>query len=235
MDQPAYFGFNCLNPECGQKIKLSIPKKSGIYKVTCPHCGAQKQLRIKGLDELNAQQPESAQLAKDLGDDFYTDRTYNVECPHCKAEEIELKQDKAGTGTAECPHCKGKVTFTFRPPTLVNDSELVQPSKGKLVMLRKGWLNKSFPLQNGINTIGRFDEKLNSDVAIKGDPAMSRRSIEIDVEKKEKGFAFKLTVKNATNPVLHNNKPLRVGEAVSLNFGDSIILGKTKFRLEKED
>lgn len=63
---------------------------------------------------------------------------------------------------------------------------------------------------------------------------MSRRSIEILVQQSDKGYTFKLTVLNATNPVLHNNKPLMKGESVSLNFGDTILLGKTKFRFEKD-
>lgn len=63
---------------------------------------------------------------------------------------------------------------------------------------------------------------------------MSRQSVEIDVDHHDKGYSFKLTVKNSTNPVLHNNKPLATGDSISLNFGDSIILGKTKFRFDKD-
>jgi hypothetical protein len=89
-------------------------------------------------------------------------------------------------------------------------------------------------LSDGKNVVGRYDESKNSDIAIKNDSAMSRRSIEIDVMHSDKGYAFKLTVLSATNPVLHNNNPLMPGESISLNFGDSIILGKTKFRFDKD-
>lgn len=63
---------------------------------------------------------------------------------------------------------------------------------------------------------------------------MSRRSIEIRTERTDKGYTFKLTVRKSTNPVLHNSNPLMAGESVSLNFGDTITLGKTKLRFEKD-
>ena len=88
-------------------------------------------------------------------------------------------------------------------------------------------------LSEGRNTIGRYDEDVNSDIAIKNDPSMSRRSVEIYVLHSMKGYEFKLTVLKATNPVLHNGHPIADGESVSLNFGDSIVMGKTKFRFDE--
>ncbi len=107
--------------------------------------------------------------------------------------------------------------------------------KGKLTLLRKGWVNKNYHLNEGKNVIGRHDESEMSDISIKNDSAMSRRSVEIEVRRTDKGYLFKLTVLKATNPVLHNNSPLMAGESVSLNFGDSIVIGKTKFRFDKDD
>ena len=80
----------------------------------------------------------------------------------------------------------------------------------------------------------RFDSDQMSDISIKNDSSMSRRSIKIDVVQSPKGFIFKLTVLKATNPVLHNNVALSTGETVSLNFGDNIVLGKTRFRFDKD-
>ena len=45
---------------------------------------------------------------------------------------------------------------------------------------------------------------------------------------------FQLNVLRASNPVLINHMPVGPGESISLNFGDSIILGKTQFRFEKD-
>lgn len=235
--------FTCLNPECRKKIRINIPAKSGIYSITCPYCGVVKKIKLKGLDVLGQSQDipnetdNSQNAAKppiDLGDDFYINQSYTVDCPHCKEEHITLSQESPGQGIAVCPKCKGRVSFTARKPTeTIVKSELIQRFRAKLILLRRGWLNKDYPLKDGKNIVGRFDESKISDIAIKGDSSMSRQSVVIEVEHHDRGYSFKLTVKNSTNPVLHNNKPLAVGDSISLNFGDSIILGKTKFRFDK--
>ena len=316
---PSHLAFSCLNPECQKKIRINIPEKSGVYSITCPHCGITKNIKLKGLDVLGNAQPEenapdnsqnaplifnqdffvgtsykvvcphcnkveipirsdkagkgvikcpyckgttilkikeietkaSASTSKpvnsnersdnaaippiDLGDDFYINQSYTVTCPHCKEKDLTISQETAGQGIAVCPKCKGRVQFTARKPTeTIIKSELIQRFRGKLILLRRGWLNKDYQLKDGKNIIGRFDESMVSDIAIKGDGSMSRQSIEIFVEHHDKGYSFKLTVKNSKNPVLHNNKALAVGDSISLNFGDSIILGRTKFRFDKD-
>ena len=107
----------------------------------------------------------------------------------------------------------------------------MQSYRGKLILLRSGWFNKEFRLSAGSNVIGRFDTDPmgNSDIAIKDDPSMSRRSIDIQVTRREiNGYMFQLNVLRASN------MPVGPGESISLNFGDSIILGKTQFRFEKD-
>lgn len=317
---PSHMAFTCLNPECQQKIRINIPAKSGVYSITCPHCGTVKRLKLKGLDVLGqpqtqVQAPDNSQnppisinqdffvgesyevicphcskakihirsekagqgiikcphckgksLLKikdksgvnpvnvnndskgntnttdnatkqpvDLGDDFYVKQSYTVTCPHCNDNQITLLQENPGTGLAMCSKCKGRVQFTVRKPTeTIIKSELIQRFRGKLILLRRGWVNKDYKLKDGKNIVGRLDEYKVSDIAIKGDSSMSRQSIEIFVDHHDKGYSFKLTVRNAVNPVLHNNKTLAVGDSISLNFGDSIILGKTKFRFDKD-
>lgn len=316
---PSHMAFTCLNPECRQKIRINIPAKSGVYSITCPHCGLVKNIKLKGLDVLrqpqevqntidNSQKPpilinqnffvgtsykvicphcnkveipirsekagkgvikcprckgttvlkikevetsasglkldasipnvssdNAAKQPVDLGDDFYINQSYAVTCPHCKEGSLPIYQEAAGQGIAVCPKCKGRISFTARKPTeTIIKSELIQRFKGKLILLRRGWLNKDYPLKDGKNIVGRFDEAKVSDIAIKGDSSMSRQSVEIEVDHHDKGYSFKLTVKNSTNPVLHNNKPLATGDSISLNFGDSIVLGKTKFRFDKD-
>lgn len=326
---PTHMTFQCVNPECRSKVRIKIPQKSGVYPVTCPHCGITKKLQLKGMDVLGAQptgqaassasssNPSSAsgvdnsaktpitlnqefltnmtykvvcphcntfqiplRSAKagkgvitcpsckgkalvtikeapqsqggaanqngqsnnnaskppiDLGDDFYVNTAYTIKCPHCKDADIQIKQENAGPGLVICPKCKGRVQLSARKPTeTIAKSELIQRFRGKLTLLRRGWLNKDYPLHDGKNTVGRYDEYEPSDISIKGDGGISRRSIEILVDHHDKGYSFKLTVKKATNPVLHNNKPLAVNDSISLNFGDSIIMGKTRFRFDKD-
>lgn len=244
--------FKCLNPDCGQQIRLNRPAKSGVYAVTCPHCHTKKQLRLKGMDAYvgtstsetggdssQSTMPKtpdnSSKPSKEMAEDFVVDEAYSFKCPHCNKQEIGFKTDKPGHRTISCPYCKGKIGLDIRPKTVpVTLSEQLQLYRGKLTLLRKGWLNKDYRLSDGKNIIGRYDESSMCDIAIKNDSSMSRRSVEIDVMKTEKGYTFKLTVLKATNPVLHNGNPLMAGESVSLNFGDSILMGKTKFRFDKD-
>lgn len=241
--------FKCLNPECGKPIKLRRPAKSGIYPVTCPYCHVQKKLNIKGLDGFNETTvSDSCKNASDdqfvdnsnnevieLKGDFIISSEYKFICPHCGKQELGFSSQKAGKKEFNCPACKGKISLVVREKTMVVDSvDTVAMLKGKLVLLRRGWLNKDFHLGEGSYTVGRYDESEMSDISIKNDSGISRRSIRINVSLTTKGYVFKLTVLKATNPVLHNDFPLSLGESVSLNFGDTITLGKTRFRFEKD-
>lgn len=242
--------FKCLNPECCKPVKLHRPRKSGIYPVTCPHCKTQKKLNLKGLDAFESQESEpkapethaespldnSNKPAIALKDDFICDEVYKFICPHCGKQELGINSHKPGHKEFACPLCKGKIAADVRAKTNVvsADEDSIMLTKGKLILLRKGWINKDYPLGLGSHTIGRYDSDQMSDISIKNDSSMSRRSIKIDVVRSPKGFLFKLTVLKATNPVLHNNVPLSANETVSLNFGDSIVLGKTKFRFDKD-
>ena len=121
-----------------------------------------------------------------------------------------------------------------RKPTVVLDKTGVL-TRGKLVLLRRGWLNKDYPLSPGSCVIGRYDEDEVSDIAIKNDSTVSRRSVKIEVNYTSSGNTFKLTVLKSTNPVLLNGNALAKGEAVSLNFGDIITMGKTRFRFDRDE
>ncbi|MDO5395455.1 MAG: hypothetical protein Q4F07_05770 [Bacteroidales bacterium] len=248
--------FKCLNPQCGQIVKMRRPAKSGIYPVTCPHCGIKKNLKLKGLDTVQEQNPaagvsqpgntaaplmpppipdNSAKPAIMMEDDFVCGESYKFVCPHCGKQEIGFNTNKPGLKEFPCPHCKGHIKVDVRAKTRkIDETSPLQLMKGRLVLLRKGWLNKNYSLSEGHNIVGRYDDEEASDIAIKGDNTMSRRSIDIKVEYTSRGYTFKLTVMKATNPVLHNDAELMKGESVSLNFGDSITVGKTKFRFEKE-
>lgn len=235
MAETTFMTFLCLNPECRQKIKLARPAKSGVYAITCPHCGLKKQFKLKGLDE-SVEAPKKTDNSQkqpiEVKEDFLVGIKYELTCPHCNAGRIGFETEKPGHRTLSCPNCKGKIGMNVRNKT-VAISETIQPFIGKLTLLRKGWINKDYILKEGKNIVGRYDESAPSDISIKKDPSMSRRSVVIDVTSSEKGYFFKLKVLNATNPVLHNNTPLYIGDTVSLNFGDSITLGQTRFRFDK--
>lgn len=107
-------------------------------------------------------------------------------------------------------------------------------SSGQLTLLRRGWFNKTFSLPVGKHSIGRKDAELPSEISVGDDPSMSRQSAEIEVIPSGNGFFYTFTVLHAVNPVLHNGNELVEGECVSLNFGDTIQMGRTKFRFDKD-
>ena len=231
--------FKCLNPECGQLVKLKRPQKSGIYPITCPYCKNQKKMSLKGRDAFDTiPDPlpvldNSSKPAINLKEDFITGELYKIKCPHGCNQELGLKFPKAGHKEFSCPKCKGKLTADVRDKTEIIDDYIDEDIlNGKLVLIRKGWLNKNYPLKEGSYTVGRYDEAAMSDISIKHDNSISRRSLRIDVEKTKKGMNFKMTVLKATNPVLLNGSKLSIGESVSLNFGDLILIGKTKLRFD---
>ena len=182
----------------------------------------------------------------------------NIICPLCKKRIQMHRPDKSGDYRIRinCPFCKNSFIIKIvDPQNKGNDVKSNNPSNNtqddkpnvtddsrvkdynldnaRLVQLRKLGANKYYPLRTGENTVGRSDAQLPSDISIPSDKTMSRRSAVIQIEKAEKGFMFKFTVLKATNVVLHNNRPLQENESIYLNYGDSIVLGKTHFIFEK--
>lgn len=182
--------------------------------------------------------------------------TKQIKCPHCHTIMTIQEPKEAGVLKIQCPNPECKKTFLVKfgskaslPPEGDNQNHAdIGPrptdllgnnsAKGKAVLVKvgKGLLghNETFGLKVGVNVVGRDDNEKPSDIAIKDDKYMSRRSVEIDVIPKESGLLYKLRVKNATNPVLHNGERLYEEESVYLNYGDTIKLGQTLFRFEEK-
>lgn len=80
----------------------------------------------------------------------------------------------------------------------------------------------------GVTIIGRTDATAISDINVPGDSAMSRRSAQIEIVNQPSGAVFFFKVRKAANPVYVNDRELAPGEAVELNFGDRIVMGRTK-------
>lgn len=234
--QGQMMAFSCLNSECGKQISFPRPQKSAVYNVTCPHCGVTKKLKLKGMEEMQATPDNSSKAPVRLKEKFLVSSPYKFLCPHCNSQEIGFQTEKPGPRHLPCPRCKGMIEFEVRGKTeRLVFTDTLQQFRGKLTLLRKGWVNKAFRLKEGKTTIGRHDEGAMSDISIKNDPTMSRRSVEIEVMYSQKGYTFKLTVLKSTNPVIHNGNPLTTGESISLNFGDTLCLGNTRFRFDKDN
>lgn len=94
--------------------------------------------------------------------------------------------------------------------------------------------NNSYPLEVGEIVIGRDDPGAQSDIPLKGDPCVSRRSLQITVKRDEiNGYTFRLKVLKSTNPVLLNGSVIDIRyDEPFLNYGDTITVGKTKLRID---
>lgn len=178
-------------------------------------------------------------------------------CKSC-GKPVVFKLPQAGLMGVKCRQCgtltyvKAKTAQAQQPAAAPDKPAVQQPAKPTAqkedtkthVIGRKGnrspglltWGNifrrKKFELKEGTYVIGRKDSNCHSDIEL-GDAEVSRRSVVIEVQRKEDGYYFKMTVKKATNPVLHNNRPLSESESIYLNYGDSIQLGRTVINFSK--
>jgi hypothetical protein len=231
----------CPNEDCHKQFKMKAPAKAGTYKLECPFCHKQFAVRINesqlgiGASQQPSKPDFSAAAVKKYDGLAKVNEPLEFKCPHCQKQPIRYTPKEKGTKVFACPLCQGKIAVEAAGETfIVHLSNELQLYNGKLTLLRRVLSNKSFKLKVGSNIVGREDTDQPSDISIPSDNTISRRSIDIVVTKEDKGYSFKLKVLKATNPVLLNNRPLSADESVSLNFGDSITLGKTKFRFEKD-
>lgn len=168
-------------------------------------------------------------------------KTIIIPCRHCKEKFRMAVPSKNGMYRLRCPACGGINVVNFQIKKTKQLPMDGMKSHGCLKLVRFGglmgkWSTKVFPLHIGMNTIGRKDDELPSDICFDHDDSMSRRSVSIEViQKDEKGFLFKMKVLRAANPVLHNEKPLVEGEVIYLNYGDTIVLGRTKLIFERRE
>ncbi len=206
--------------------KPELVEKKGVYRITtpakinqpyaflCPQCGKPVILQV-GKPGVKA-----------------------VGCKSCGTKTyikaVDPVQEAEKAKAAKKP-TKSKKLVENEEQTSVTTTKLPQRNNTRSTgMLTWGniFCRKKFVLQEGSYTIGRKDDICHSDIEF-DDAEMSRQSVLLEVIKKTDGFYYKLTVKKAMNPVLHNNKELEVQESVYLNFGDAFQLGRTVINFKK--
>lgn len=233
-------------PHCGNKMRVKVPGKSSETVAPAESTvGTQPHKPEKSVTNNSGKVVDKASSVPDfsqaepicIGSDFKVGTKYEELCPHCKKHTLVFSPSKPGHKEFACPKCNGRITAEVHQPTksIHGGTEEVKFIRGKLILLRKNWFNKDYILREGRNIIGREDASAPSDISIKGDNTMSRRSVQIDMNQTEHGFFYKLTVIKAANPVVHNGAMLMNGESILLNFGDTIVMGKTKFRFDRLD
>lgn len=251
--------------KCGHLLKVTNPGHSGVFQVECPKCQHHIQLQLKAKPLLmdassSAEGKTRVPLLTDItpvkdGTAFAVkpavkaNETYAFKCPTC-GKPVLFKLPKEGVQGVKCRKCntqffvKGIGNKTTPPKKEASDKKntpTAATQRHRKMMLSPGMLTwgnifhrKNYMLNEGSYVLGRKDESVHSDLEFKDD-TMSRRSVIIDVTRNEKGYFFKLTVKRASNPVFHNNRPLAENEIVYLNYGDAIQLGRTVINFKQSD
>lgn len=260
--KPGIYQLTCT--ECQNAIKLQLraqPIKLEEQKEQAAQPAAEKkkqQIPILGKPELVEEKgvyriKTPAQINK----------PYAFLCPQC-GKPVLLQAAKPGVKSVACKLCGIKTYIKVVDPVLEAEKAekakaSKKPAKAKkkeekteeepvptmLVRSRNQrstgmltWGNifrrKKLVLQEGSYVIGRKDNVSPSDIEF-DDDEMSRRSVLLEVIRKNDGFYYKLTVKKAMNPVLHNNKELQEQESIYLNFGDAFQLGRTVINFKKAD
>lgn len=226
----------CPNADCGKQFKMRRPERGGVFKIGCPHCKQAFKVNIPAPKAQETAADNSAKAPIKIDGEFTVGNKYEVTCPHCKNIKLGYTPPKEGVTGFRCPKCKGMIAVEAKQPAkptkAVDNDNDINMIRGRIKVQKL--LGKKYPLRDGVTTIGRYDDERPSDISLKGDSFISRRSVEIDTRMGENGYTFKLNVINATNAVLLNGSALKPGDSVYLNFGDIITLGKTRLRFEKD-
>ena len=236
-------------PGCGKTIRVSQREAGKRVTVTCSICGskisfstvgeqpapatpAQRQssgppplhnaLALSQRQEGNAASPQQAQ---DDGPE-----TVLLNPPGYGGTGLRQQGGQGAIGGRKTPpplpSQDGDQLITWRDP----EGMLLWKSRKHFMKT-----SKSYRLLRGRNIVGRSDPDKPSDVMIDGDDEMSRQSVEIKVERSPvyRDYTYELRVIHATNPVRVNGRSVGYGTTVSLNYGDTICMGRTNISFVK--
>ena len=210
----------------GKKNKFLIKKKAvegQEYLFRCPQCGTYR-----------------VQEAGEAG------KLLEWDCPKCAAK-IYYQSKAPETPSTDNGNAEESVDTSELQETSKKNSKKTKKSgpthpfasasdPNHAVLTWGSFLSRGkYILAPGEHFIGRKDPTSVSAVMV-NDKYASTRSVSIDVvpvDEKHSGFLYKMTVHKATNPVYHNSKELAVGNSVYLEYGDIIIIGKTKLTFNK--
>lgn len=212
-------------------MRVNTPDKPGTFKVKCPGCGAMLKFSIgRPQAPKPAGEPQPPVIGK-----FEVSKVHDAACPVC-GRPTKVHLSKRGPQQIKCDACGSMLIAEGTPAKTVvgvGGVGFTGDMRRGIIRVHKSGLGKMFGsgqqmmLRPGSNIIGRADSMAPSDFSLT-DRAVSRRSVEIFVDSNPvDGITFKLTVLKAANPVYHNGRPMNVGDALALRFGDTIRLGTT--------
>lgn len=166
-------------------------------------------------------------------------KSRKITCPHCKAM-IEVTNPK-GLDYREitCPNPACKATLHVRfyeGETILAENKEQKESLGAIE-----YNGRKMPLHEGKNSIGRKDSKNTADIGVETtDKSMSRQHCQIEVIRLKSGKVkpviseLREQEKMEKMPTMINGEPLKVGDRIVLDDGDSIKLGETVVRFRQK-
>lgn len=225
-----------------------------IVEVTCPYCNSKLMLKKKKEVSSKILQCPNTNCGKELHVQFDVTANPQTSCVETENKQGSKKKtvynkETEGADSDVRKETKDKTVYkkdkNITPHNIYNDfddDDDVPIRRRRKARLREriflthitwfGLRNNRFQLSEGTTIIGRYDEDEPSDISIKGDDTMSRRSVAIIIEEEDGIFDYKLKVLNATNKVKVNDQRVKEGSEVYLEFGDIIMLGNSKFKFD---
>lgn len=222
-------------PHCHSKLMMKKKPEITSKILKCPGNGCGKELHIV-FDV--TKDPQTYQIIEEEKEDNNKKKGNTVYKKSANSEnEFDLGTEKKKTVYGKDKH---KTPHNVYNDMDEDDEEEIKPKKKhrlreRIYLTHITWFglrNQRFQLYEGTTTIGRYDEDDTSDIMIRGDETMSRKSVAIIIEEEEGIFDYKLKVLNATNKVKVNDQRVKEGSVVYLDFGDIIMLGNSKFKFD---
>lgn len=216
-------------PFCKHPIKFYQPSKPGLVKLQCRNAECKQYFSVKVEESLFARLPQNVQPAgqqKAAASAAGQQTTQPIDRPQ---ENPQVKSNSQ-QGGAEAPQQEKPRTEPVFKKVGIGSATLahIEQIRGPF---RK---NKIFPLQLGLNTIGRADSTTPSTIMIEGDSTISRRSISIEVVEKANGYKYLFTLLQTTNPVVVNGtEHIAPPASYPIMPGTEIRLGKTRLILKE--
>lgn len=222
-------------PHCHSKLMMKKKPEVTSKILKCPGNGCGKELHIV-FDV--TKDPQTYQIIEEEKEDNNKKKGNTVYKKSDNSEnEFDLGTEKKKTVYGKDKH---KTPHNVYNDMDEDDEEEIKPKKKhrlreRIYLTHITWFglrNQRFQLYEGTTTIGRYDEDDTSDIMIRGDETMSRKSVAIIIEEEDGIFDYKLKVLNATNKVKVNDQRVKEGSVVYLDFGDIIMLGNSKFKFD---
>ena len=144
-----------------------------------------------------------------------------IKCPSCGAI-LDVRNSKdEDVKRIVCPNCHKHLAVTFREPQ----------ARLSVGMLCYG--KASYPLKEGVQTIGLKDPSSTADIQIAtGDATLQMAHAQLRVVTLTDGSFKYIVTPCADAPVLVNSQSLQEGDEVMLNMGDTLCIGDTELILK---